>query len=60
MSAAVTPALAAVDTEAQRTEWALKSVVSTPAFPMMVLSHLAIVDDVTALCGLMVAMSSLL
>ena len=60
MSAVVTPALAAVDTEALRTEWALKIVVSTPAFPIKVFIHLAMVDDATALCGLMVAMSSLL
>ena len=60
MSSVVTPALAAVDTEALCTEWALKIVVSTPAFPMVVFSHLVMVDDVTALCGVMVVISSLL
>ena len=35
-------------------------VVSAPAFPMVIFSHLAMVDNVTALCGLMVAISSLL
>lgn len=58
MSAVVTPALAAVDTEALCTEWALNTFVSMPAFPMMVFSHLAIVELVTALCGLVVAISS--
>ena len=60
MSAVVTSELAAVDTEALHTEWALKTVLSTPAFPMMALSYPAVVNDVTDLCGLMVAMSSLL
>ena len=51
MSAVVTPALATMDTEALRTEWALKIVVSMPAFPMVVFSHLAMVDDVMGLMG---------
>ena len=54
MSAVVTPALAAVDTEALRAEWALNIVVSMPAFPMMVFSHVAIVEKVTALCFVIV------
>ena len=55
MSAVVIPVFAAVDTEAPRTEWALKIGVSMPAFSVMVFSHLAMVDDATAFCGLMVA-----
>ena len=58
MSTVVTPALATVDTEALRTEWALNIFVSMPAFPIMVFSHLAMVEEATALCGLMIAISS--
>ena len=47
-----------MDTEALRTEWALNIAVSMPAFPMMVFSHLAMVEVATALCGLIVAISS--
>ena len=55
MSAVVTPALAAVDTEALRTEWALNIAVS---MPIMVFSYLAIVEGATALCGLIVAINN--
>ena len=58
MSVVVTPAFATVNTDALRTEWALNIVVSIPALSMMVFNHLAIVDDATALCGLIVAISS--
>ena len=58
ISAIVTPALAAVDTEALRTEWALKMLVSIPYFAMMVFNQLAIVEEATALCGLIVAISN--
>ena len=51
----VTPALVAVDTEALSTEWALKIVVSMPTFPITVFNHLALVENVTTLCGLIVA-----
>ena len=48
-----------MDTEALRTEWTLKIVVSIPAFPIVVFDHVVMVDQATALCDLMVAISSL-
>ena len=59
MSEVMIPAFAAVDVEAHLTEWALNVLVSMPAFERRVFNHLAMVDEVTALLGLIVAMKSL-
>jgi hypothetical protein len=59
ISEIVIPALAAADTEAPLVECALNMVVSIPALSRTERSHLAMVDDVTGLCGLMVAMNNL-
>ena len=58
MSLVVTPALAAEDTAALRTEWALEISVSIPDSVRTDFIHLAIVDEVTGLKGLIVAMKS--
>ena len=55
MSSVVTPA-AAAEALALRTEWALKISVSIPAFPSSDFSHLAMVDEHTGLCCLLVPM----
>ena len=47
----VTPAFAADDTAALRTEWALKISVLIPDFVSVDLIHLAMVDDETGLYG---------
>lgn len=47
-----TPASAAADVEAALIEWALKMVVSMPAFARTVLIHRAIVALVAGPCGL--------
>ena len=44
------PAAAAADVLALRSEWALNTSVSIPAFPSRILSHLAMVDEQLA-CG---------
>ena len=49
MSVVVIPALAAVETEALRTVCALKLFVFIPDFVSMFFSHLAMVQDITAL-----------
>ena len=54
----VTPPLAAADTEAPRTEWALKVSVFIPDFVSTTLIHLAMVDEATGLYGLMIAIKS--
>ena len=41
------PAFAAVDVEAPQTEWALKMLVSMPAFHRTALTHLAMVEEAT-------------
>lgn len=53
----VTP-LAAADTAAPRTEWALKISVFIPDFVSTDLIHLAMVDEATGLYGLMIAVKS--
>ena len=53
MSLVVIPRFAAAEDDAPRTEWAVKTVVSMPAASSTDLSHLAIVLNVTASCGLM-------
>ena len=58
MSLVVMPAFAAADTEALRTECALKVTVLMPAFDSIVFSHLAMVDELTGWCGLIVAVNS--
>lgn len=57
ISDVVIPALAAADTEAPLVECALNMVVSIPALSRTERSHLAMVDDATGLCGLIVAMN---
>jgi len=55
----VIPALEAADTEAPRVKWALKTEMSAPASSRVILSHLAIEFNVTALCGLIKETNSL-
>ena len=50
----VTPLLAAAVVAALLVECALNIDVSMPAFARVVFSHLAIVDEATGLCGLIV------
>ncbi len=52
------PILEAVDAEAPLTECALKVDTSIPATSSSFFNHLAIVLEVTALCGLMVAINN--
>ena len=55
ISLVVMPAAAAADALALLIEWALNISVSTPAFPsspFSPFSHLAMVDELTGLCGL--------
>ena len=59
MSFVVIPTFDAVDAEAPRTEWAPNMDVSIPADSRNDFSHLAMVLEVTALCGLMMAMNNL-
>ena len=58
MSLVVIPALAAVETEALRTECALNMFVFIPDFVSMLFSHLAMVQDATALWGFITAMNT--
>ena len=58
MSLVVMPAFAAADTEVLRTECALKVSAMMPAFDSIVFSHLAMVDELTGWCGLIVAINS--
>ena len=53
------PALAAADVAAPRTECALKMLTSMPELASIALSHLATVDDETALYGLIIAIDLL-
>ena len=53
------PPLAAAEADAPRVECAPNDNESIPACSNIVLSHLAIVLDVTALCGLTIAMNNL-
>ena len=48
----------AVEHEAPRTKWVKKICLSIPASLKSLLNHLAMVLDVTALCGLIVAINS--
>ena len=57
MSEVVTPAAAAADALVLRTECALNISVFTPVFPKVVFSHLAMVEEHTGLCGLLVPMN---
>ena len=54
----VTPTFAAAVTEALRTEFALKVSALMPAFDSIVFSHLAMVDEQTGWCGLIVAINN--
>ena len=51
MSAVVTPTLKAAKVAAPLIEWALKMLVSMPAFSSMDFSHLAMVEELTGLCS---------
>ena len=60
MSSVVTPCIAAAEVLALLTECALNILVSIPANSITCFNHLAIVDDVTGLCGLMKEINSCL
>ena len=52
ISPIVIPVFEAVEDEVPRTEWVEKICVVIPASPKSLFNHLAMVLDVTALCGL--------
>jgi len=58
MSLVVTPAAAAANDEAPQTEWAPKTPTSTSACCRVSLSHLAMDDNKTGLCGFITATNS--
>ena len=58
ISPLVIPTFEAVEDEAPHTKWEEKICVSIPASSRSHFNHLAMVLDVTALCGLMVAVKS--